>query len=709
MKKVPVSLQVAQTECGLCSARSVLAYFGRDLSIIKLREALEPGRDGLSLKKIGELLRTEGMSTQIVRIKALAGFKVIDFPIIAHWKGYHFVVVEHVGTRFANIMDPGIGHVRISIEEFEDNFAGLALLARPNKSFIRCRQPIMASWRSKPIWPQKSALAYALLVVLSLVVFAFTVLSPLLTQRIIDTAAHPDMSLFRSLSFVCAIAFAYIAVLAGRLLVTTRLIRAVSWRLIGGAFEKMMRLPMKFFMVRAPAELVFRVHGLTVVQNIIATRFVEAFLDLLTIAALFSYIFWQNWQLGIISLGIMLAMLLFLALSQRLLSEASDLEVHESGQVQGIETDAVTSIANLRIGGYVSQFIEDWRKSFGSMVEAMIRRMEIQQGMISSVVVSVQTFAPIAIIVVGLQGVASGAMTIGEVVAIQSVGALLFSLCSSVFQGWSDGLVAGKYLERADDIFSTASEVSLGAVQKLSNNGLLLEGVSFCYTGQDSTVLEDVSFEIEPGSFIAIVGKSGSGKTTLGKLVCSLFRPTSGRVLYGGRSMDEFDLDALRSHISYVPQEGPLHNRLLIENLMLGTGMEESDVLELCRSWPFLDFIEETPMGYNTVISEMGGNFSGGQRQRIAIAKALLRRPQILVLDEATSALDNENQDLVTQTMTAMKCTRIVISHRWSTIADADRVIVLNQGKVAQIGTHSELGRGHGAYADLFHDSLVRE
>ena len=223
-------------------------------------------------------------------------------------------------------------------------------------------------------------------------------------------------------------------------------------------------------------------------------------------------------------------------------------------------------------------------------------------------------------------------------------------------------------------------------------------------TGSRNSVdaVRGVSFDLYPGQSLALVGESGSGKTTLGKIICSIYQPTSGTIRFGGVPVDDFDLAELRKEIGYIPQEGYLHNRTVAENLTLGTPATDEEAIALCRQLPFMDFIDALPMGYRTVISEMGANFSGGQRQRVAIAKALIRRPRILVLDEATSALDNANQRLVHSSIAELDCTQIIIAHRLSTVVNADHILVMADGRIEEFGTHDELAGRAGTYSRLF-------
>ncbi|MEH6930588.1 ABC transporter ATP-binding protein, partial [Priestia megaterium] len=221
--------------------------------------------------------------------------------------------------------------------------------------------------------------------------------------------------------------------------------------------------------------------------------------------------------------------------------------------------------------------------------------------------------------------------------------------------------------------------------------------------------IKDINMDISDGETVALVGFSGSGKTTLGKVISSLFEPTSGSIYFGGIEYHDYNLDTLRKSISYIPQEAHLHNRTIMENLKLGSERTEKEILEICTSLDFLDFINKFPMGYNTVISETGASLSGGQRQRIHIARVLLQTPKLLIMDEATSSLDNISQAHVYDALSKLNCTKIVIAHRLATILNADRIVVLQDGCIVQCGSHEELINSEGLYAKLFNAELKKE
>jgi len=702
MSRVPTTLQVTQTECGLAVARSALAHHGRDLSVTQLREVVEPGRDGLGMRQIKALLEQQGMDCTMVRVRHVDGLQALPAPFIAHWKGFHFVVVESVGRRGAVVMDPMVGRVHVSAEELAENFTEYALTLTPGEDFERHRRPVASAWRGKPLVPEASTGGFVLLGVMSLLAFAFTFAIPVTTQKLVDRIAGPDFGLGAALGVVGVLALGYSAVQVVRAYAATHLVRRVSWQLLDKAFSHMLKLPLRYFMVRPPGELMYRLNSLNQVRDIIATRLMQGAIDLLTSLVLVAYVFWVSVPLGLVVLSCYVFIVALLAASKKLIRSATDDEVHHAAKVQSIQLDATVSVANLKIGGYSDSFLDEWRTSYRKMLDAMTRRMRIQQAWVGSPVGTIQALGPLTVMLISLTWMQSGTVTLGEAVSVQGVAALVFGLGMAVYQAVMEVSVASRYLERSEDIYDYAEEEDTGTRRDLAAGSLVLDKVGYKYTDHAEDVLREVSLDIAPGAKVALVGESGSGKTTLGKVLCSLYAPTSGSVTYGGVPRDDYSLAALRSHIGYIPQEGYLHNKTIVENLVLGTDLDEASAIDAARALPFLGFIDDLPMGYHTVVSEMGTNFSGGQRQRVAIAKALLRRPRILVLDEATSALDNENQRLVHEQIAGMSCTQIVIAHRLSTVVDADQIILLENGQVTEVGTHLDLTARDGAYARMF-------
>ncbi|MBC6308475.1 peptidase domain-containing ABC transporter [Listeria sp. FSL L7-1582] len=707
-KQLKPTLQLAQTECGLCCSRTILDYFGYEISLTELRQFEEPGRDGLSFKKIKYLLEKFKLEANIYKVKNSKVFDTLSSPVIAFWKGYHFICIESFTENHVIIMDPSIGRIKVSKDEFFRDFSYYILIPSLSVNFNKRSKSKTEKWRKKYIWPQNMLSTYLLLLCISIIMVAITLSIPIFTEYLVDYRINSEKNLLFLLSILIGSAILLIILTYLRTLLSIKLIYRFSKHLVNGAFKSLLSLPAKYFTVRAPGEIIFRLNSLTRIQDVLGTTIVQTFLDLISGVSILIYIFFISPIIGTVTTTLSLLTLVFLIATQRLIKNLTDRELHEGTHAQSIQLDAVMSINNVKLGGYIQSYINDWESSYNKFLNAMTYRVKIQKGLVGSILSGVQMFAPLIILVVSLYLVHLKELTLGQAVAAQSIVSLLFVYINSIFSTYAEVQVASRYIELAEDIFDYPAENMNGDFSCLSSGNVKTNNLSYSYASDKVYAVKNIDVEISDGETIALVGGSGSGKTTLGKLLCSLFHPSTGTLLYDSINFDLYNLNDLRKYIGYIPQEANLHNRTIIENLKLGNELNEDSIIQFCGSLPFLDFIHELPMKYNTVISEMGANLSGGQRQRIHIAKILLQNPKILIMDEATSSLDNISQLLVYEELSKLKCTKVIIAHRLATILNADRIFVMSKGEIIQTGTHEELISENGLYQQLFDAEIKR-
>ncbi|KXZ13163.1 peptidase domain-containing ABC transporter [Bacillus nakamurai] len=707
-RRLTPTLQLAQSECGLCCAKTILEAYDYQISLTELRQVKEPGRDGLGLQQLKQLLSHFGMNAKTYRIIDTRALEIINFPIIAFWKGYHFVCVESYNEHEVIIMDPSIGRIKISQSEFLENFQEYVLVVEPGIDFKKRSVSNLSRWKKEYIWPSNMIGLYLKIALMSIVLVGITLAIPIFTQLLIDNG-FGDVNSFATILGSLIIALIIMVILNFlRTYFSIKIIYRFSWHLLSGAFKRVLSLPAKYFTVRAPGEIIYRLNSLTRIQDALGTTLVQACLDLVSGVAILVYVFWISPLLGIMILLFTLSTFAFLIIAQSYVNSATDKELHEGTNAQSIQLDAIVSINSVKLGGYVQSYIDDWKQRFKKFLNATSHRMRIQQGIIGSILSGIQVFAPLIILVTGIYMAELGLMTLGQAIAVQSIVALLFVYVNSVFTIASEALVAVRYIVLAEDIFEYPIENSRKDSKEMASGSVSIENLSFSYTSDGIPVIKNINLDISDGETIALVGVSGSGKTTLGKVIGSLFEPTSGSIYFGGIEYHEYNLDTLRDSISYIPQEVHLHNRTIMENLKLGSKRTEAEIRGICDSLEFMEFINKFPMGYNTVISETGANLSGGQRQRIHIARVLLQTPKLLIMDEATSSLDNISQSYVYDALSKLKCTKIVIAHRLETILNADRIVVLENGCIVQSGSHEELVNIGGLYAKLFGAELEK-
>jgi ABC-type bacteriocin/lantibiotic exporter with double-glycine peptidase domain len=315
----------------------------------------------------------------------------------------------------------------------------------------------------------------------------------------------------------------------------------------------------------------------------------------------------------------------------------------------------------------------------------------------------IQLGAPLAVLVFGAFQVLRGDLSLGMMLTLSALAVGFLTPLSNLVATALQLREVRSHVERIEDVLGAAPEQAPGPRKKIELRGrITVSKVSFRYGRNEPWVLQDIDLDILPGQKMAIVGKSGSGKSTLARLLVGLHVPESGRILYDGEDLAGLDLRSLRSQIGVVTQDARVFALSLRANIALAEPAANWErIVEAARMAEIHEEIASMALGYDTVLSDGGGSLSGGQRQRLALARALVRRPPVLLLDEATSDLDAVTESRVMANLAALRCTRIVIAHRLSTIADSDAILVLEGGTVTEIGTHRELLRRGGSYAQL--------
>ncbi len=696
--------QMTPTECGLVSALMVMRHHGCRESLVGLRQEWEPGRDGLTLRHLVGLLQSRGFDAQAYRC-GTGRLVELPTPFIAFWDANHFVVVEQVDGDRYTIVDPAADRRRISGDELREHYSGAVVTATPTAAVDPDRN--RAPWVWRPFLPHLLAAPKMLVgaVVASLLVYAASLGVPLLTQYAIDTstAGHDLVGGPTFWLLFVAAGLIYGMFIAGQVVTTTGLTVALGRGIMHSTFRHLLRLPYTYFQIRSSGEIFYRLNTINGLRDLLAAKVVTGLLDVGMIVVVLGYMASRNLLLTGVAVAFFGAIILVLAGTNRRVERALDVEMTEFGATTSQQIEAVTSIEALRLAGREQAFFDTWSERYERGLGAL-RRRSLLQGSVSAGVTALQVVAPLVILTVGLGLVARGVLSLGEAVAFQTLSATFFGLAQGLFSSYTQYLVATAYLDRLVDITWTPAEAwpMDGSTERLGGR-IEVEGVDFAYTRTARTVLHGVSFTVNPGEKLAIVGASGSGKTTIGNLLTGLHRPTAGTIRYDGRTLADLDRDSFFDAVAAVPQEIHLQSATILDNIVMGRDYDTLDeVVYAASAAQIHDEIMAMPMGYLTPITDAGQNLSGGQRQRVALARALFKRPAILVLDEATSALDILNESRIADHLARERCTRVVIAHRLSTIVDADRIIVVDAGRIVQTGTHADLFHVEGPYRELF-------
>lgn len=705
-KSVPFIEQMQQTECALCCMAMIVGYYKSHVSLYELRERMGNGRDGTTLfhlKKLGEQLGFESKAYK----RTSSELKELSLPAILFWEGNHFVVLEKITSKYFVIVDPGSGRRKINESDFSQRYSGYVLTLSPGKNFkLNPRKSVWSSFSYLIMdRPKIFVIVFCLTFFLQLVGISM----PLLIQFVIDKVLVPmDVSLLNVFLVgiiglvTFHILFTYVR---GRVLITLN--NQLDYEIQSNFFKHILKLPYQFFLLRSFGDLLFRANSMKIIRDQLANQVIKGFLDSATLVVLLFYMFFQSPLMATIVTAMALTNLILISISQKYLSETNQKEIKQHSEVQGAQTEMLYGIFGIKTSGVENQIYERWFDRFKGLLAAY-KKKEIVLNYVNTASSCLQILAPLIVLWIGAYQVFSGnIITIGIIVAFHAVANQFFGISGSMVQTVNSFILATSYLKRVEDVLDAPQEANGKEVKRNLEGNIQLANVDFCYSKYSEKVVDNISLNIKKGQKVAIVGKSGSGKTTLANIIIGLFKPTSGEVYYDGTSIRELDLQHLRQQIGTVPQNVTLFNRSIYENITLHSpNMPLDKVIEVAKVAQIHDEIMRMPMQYHTMISEMGMNISGGQRQRIALAKALIDKPKILVLDEATSSLDHVNEAKIDEYLSKIKCTRVVIAHRLTTVMNSDLIIVVENGKIIASGTHHELLKESSFYNHFYRELI---
>jgi ABC-type bacteriocin/lantibiotic exporter with double-glycine peptidase domain len=692
-----------RADCGAACLAMVLAYHGKHVRLDELREMTSTNRDGVNASALTQAARRYGMHAHGVAADIVA-LSALSPGSILHWEFNHFVVFERVGRKGVYIVDPALGRRRLSLQVFGRAYTGVGIVFEPGDDFRPAALKTRGTWRYlQPLLSQFRMLTRVL--VASVLIRIVALALPLLTALIVnEIAPHNDQHLLIVMGAAMAALVGYYflaSLLRAHLLLELR--TRLDVRLTTAFVEHLVELPYLFFLRRSAGDLMMRLQSNAVVREILTTGALSALLDgtlaslyLILLVALSPPLAVLVYWLGLLQVAVLL---LSWQRNQHLMSESLQVEA----KAQGFTYQLLAGVETLKAAGAERRAARHWEGLYIDQVNVALARGRLD-AIVEAVVGTVQMGSPLAVLVCGAFQVLSGGISLGTMLAAAALATgFLEPLATLVTTGLQVQLTRS-YMERINDVLDTPREQEgqvIAPARRLTGH-VRADAVSFAYGSLAPPVVRNVSLEVQPGQSLGIVGRSASGKSTLAHLLLGFYSPTSGRILFDGKDLTQLDVYSLRRQLGIVTQRPYLFGSSIRENIALSEpAVPLRAVVDAAKLACIHDEIVAMPMGYDTLLLDGGASLSGGQRQRIALARALVHRPAILLLDEATSDLDSVTELSILSHLDSLACTTIVIAHRMSTIRNADTIVVMDQGRVVERGTHDELVAVSGKYKEL--------
>ncbi|MFF2699554.1 NHLP family bacteriocin export ABC transporter peptidase/permease/ATPase subunit [Streptomyces cyaneofuscatus] len=709
--RTPTVLQMEAVECGAAALAMVLAHHGRHVPLEELRIACGVSRDGSRASNVLKAARSYGLQATGMQMEstALAGVRA---PAILFWEFNHYVVYDGPGRRLGRrgvyVNDPDKGRRFVPDEDFDTSFTGVVLVLEPTGDFRRGgRKPGVLRAIPDRLRSTRPTLLAALLASLLLVAVGAAV--PALSRTYIDMfLIGGQTSLLGPLFASMAAMVALTAALAGLQQANLLRGRIISSTLASARFLRhLQRLPVTFFAQRSPADLVQRLQSNDTVAETLARDLAAAGVDGVVVI-LYALLMWTyDPQLTVV--GVLIALLNIVAMRVVIRLRAAHTQKlrADTARLTNTSYTGLQLIETMKATGGEDGYFRRWAGQHATTLEEQ-QRLGVPTAVLSVVAPTLATLNSALILWIGGLRAVEGYISIGLLVAFQALVAR-FSAPITRLNG-----VAGRIQDFAADV-ARLRDVESFPVDPLYSRDepepgtrrltghVTLEDITFGYSPLDKPLLTGFSLTVGPGRQIALVGGSGSGKSTVSRLISGLYTPWEGTIRIDGQRLEDIPRGALAASVSFVDQDIFLFEGTVRDNVALWDPSitDEAVITALRDAELYEDVIARRPEGIHGRVEQDGRNFSGGQRQRLEIARALVRRPSVLVLDEVTSALDARTEQAVIANLRRRGCACVVIAHRLSTVRDSDEIVVLDHGTVVERGRHEALVAAGGPYAEL--------
>jgi ATP-binding cassette subfamily B protein len=709
LRRFPWIEQAEEADCGAACLAMICKHFGIGLTLGKLRDMANVTTEGATLASLSRVGESLGFATRGVQctFDSLLGF---ELPFVAHWEGYHFIVVYGISKNHVWVADPARGYSKMTVADFEKGWSGSVLLFSPGTNMAQIAATASPWVRfAGYLTPFKNIIGYVLLA--TLVVELLGVVPPVMVQNILDrVVVQSSESLLNVLivGLIITQVFSNLTTLM-RDQLTNYLTRNLDFNMISQFFRHTLLLPLSFFQTRRTGDIFARFQENQTVRSFLTQSTISTLLNVIMVFVFFVVLFLYSVKLtAVLLLMLVPIVVLTFAMTPRMKSYARE-SFYASTDAEAVLMETIGGAETVKGMGIERAMRLRWERKYAKSLDVGYRaqRFEIHVGFVSQLMNAAIT---VVVLWLGASMVMANELSIGQLIAFNMLMGSALSPLMGLIGLWDEIQETAVAMERLGDVLDLEPEESpddIGSriVLPSVEGEIRADGVWFHYGDNDNAhVLQNVSFDIQPGQMIAIVGQSGSGKTTLAKLIAGFYPPTEGTIYVDGYDLGTVDKDYYRRQLGYVMQSNLLFSGTIAENI--AAGVESPDfarVVEVAKLADAHGFVNALPLGYEQPLGERGVGLSGGQVQRICIARALYPDPRIVIFDEATSALDSQSESNILKNMQDVfkGRTAIVIAHRLSTIMNADKILVLYEGSIVEQGTHRELIDRQAMYHEL--------
>jgi len=682
-RKTPLVLQTEAAECGLACLAMVAGAHGYRSDLATLRGKHSISLKGTTLKHLISIASHLHLNSRPLRLEMRA-LQHLRLPAILHWDMNHFVVVTKVGRRKAQILDPNFGRRTLSFDEISKHFTGVALELTPNEQFERKTEVQRVTIRQ--LIGRLPGLSRTLgqLFLLAFVAELFAIASPMFMQLVLDhavVAGDRELLTVLGIGFLL-LTFIKIGVSTLRSWVALYLNTTMNLQMLARLFSHLLQLPMSYFGRRHLGDLTSRFDSMHAIQHTVTTNFMEAMLDGIMAVALAAMMLIYSWQLSLVVFAATFLYGVLRIIRYRPLRDSTEDHIvcaarQESNLLEtlrGMQSLKLFNRQDQRVAGYQNLMVE----TFNADIRIQKLRMIFQA--LNNVLFGIEH---ITVIWMGAALLLKGGFSVGMLFAFLSYKSQFTTRMSNVIDNAIDFKMLDVHRGRVADIALTEPEKNMTGASiapHVLSSEIEVRNLSFRYADSEPYILRNLNLRIEKGQSIAIVGPSGCGKTTLLKVLMGLLPPTEGEVLIGGVNLQRLSTAQYRNLIGTVMQEDQLFSGSILDNIAFFDPQPNLERVETCaRLASIHDDVLAMPMGYQTLVGDMGTVLSGGQKQRVLLARAFYKKPRILLLDEATSHLDVTRERQVSEAISYLRLTRIIVAHRRETIASADRIFRLGE------------------------------